>query len=158
MHSTLLILFLTIVLIACREHEIELSEESKRSIELEVRHVFNELVSASSALDSDRYFKYIDADKFVGLNADGSNWNSIIELKKVVEPGFNAVKEVQSTVFTNVKVSVIDLSTAILVNEYEQKVLLKTGESIMIAGGGTQVWSKANGNWMLVSISASNRL
>ncbi|WP_196138714.1 nuclear transport factor 2 family protein [Aliikangiella sp. G2MR2-5] len=134
-----------------------LSVELQKQIEREVRQSFDALVSASKALESKKYFDLIDAEKFIGLNADGSNWNSVDDLKALIEPGFNMVEKVDSIEFTNVKVSVIDQNTVILVNEYQQSLRLKNGEQYVDAGGGTQVWSKSTGKWLLVSISASSR-
>jgi len=151
------IALLAILLISCSGEKMVLSEESKNRIELEVRKSFEALVEASNALDAKRYFEFIDEDKFTGLNADGTNWNSVDGLKVMIESGFNAIEKIEFLEFTNVHVSVIDLNTAILVNEYSQKVLLKAGMSINNAGGGTQVWSKASGEWLLVSISASTK-
>ncbi|WP_269082180.1 nuclear transport factor 2 family protein [Thalassomonas actiniarum] len=121
----------------------------------EVQESFDLLVNAANALDAEKYFSFIDSDKFVGLGADGSNWNSVEELRAMIVPGFNMVKEIKLLEFTNVKISVIDKNTAVLVNEYQQSMILANGELAEGAGGGTQVWSKASGNWLLVSISAS---
>ncbi len=126
-------------------------------IEKEVLASFKSLVDASKRLDAENYFKHFDADKFVGLNSDGTNWNSINELVPVVNMGFSSIKEVISLEFPNVQVSVIDDYTAILVNEYSQSMLLKNGTSYTASGGGTQVWSKRSGQWKLVSVSASNK-
>jgi len=136
---------------------VELSDKSIIQIDEEVRLAFEELVEASKALDADRYFKLFDNDKFVGLSAHGQNWRSIHDLKRVIKTGFDAVDKVQSLVFTNVQVSIIDISTAILINEYKQEVLLKSGKAAQATGGGVQVWSKATGDWKIVSVSASNK-
>lgn len=149
--------FLAIVLISCSNEKMKLSEESKNNIKSEVRKSFEGLVEASKALDTKRYFEFIDEDKFSGLNADGTNWNSVDSLKVMIESGFNAVESIEFLEFTNVHITVIDLNTAILVNEYNQKILLKAGMSVNDAGGGTQVWSKTSGKWLLVSISASSK-
>ena len=145
------------ILIGCSGREMRLSEESRNQIELEVRQSFAGLVDASKSLDTKRYFEYFDSEKFVGLNADGTNWNSIGGLKKLIEPAFNAIEKIESLEFTNIHVSVIDVNTAILVNEYEQSILLKSGALIRAAGGGAQVWSKVSGDWKLVSVSASSK-
>ena len=142
---------------ACSERQQALTAAQVRQIETQIQQSFDALVAASEALDTDRYFALIDADKFVGLNADGSNWNSFADLKALIEPGFNAVAKIESLTFSNVRISVIDANTAILVNQYQQTVLLKDGTTHSGAGGGTQVWSKASGEWLLVSISASGQ-
>lgn len=148
---------LAALLFSCNGENRELSEDSMREIEQEIRQAFSSLVQASKALDTARYFEHIDTEKFVGLNADGSNWNSFSELRELIEPSFNSVGNIESLVFTNVRISVIDEDTAVLVNEYEQEVSMKDGARFSDAGGGAQVWSKATGRWLLVSISASSR-
>lgn len=151
------IVFLALCVVSCGNNKMELSEQSISKIEKEVQQSFDGLVEAAKSLDTERYFEFIDGEKFVGLNADGTNWNSITDLKKLIEPGFNSIEKVESLIFTNVRISVIDSNTAILVNEYEQKVLLKGGMYFDAAGGGTQVWSKNSGKWLLVSISSSSK-
>jgi len=126
-------------------------------VEKEVLASFNSLVQASKDLNSAVYFSHIDENKFVGLNSDGTNWNSIDELIPLITQGFAFIDEVIRLEFTNVKISVIDSNTAVLVNEYEQSIRLKDGNEVNAAGGGTQVWSKYSGSWKIVSISASNK-
>ncbi|MAO29828.1 MAG: hypothetical protein CL595_06120 [Alteromonas sp.] len=124
-------------------------------LEEEVLNSFQSLVEASKRLDAEAYFQHFDADKFVGLNSDGTNWNSMDELVPVINTGFSAIQKLNSLEFLNVKVSIIDDFTAILVNEFSQSVLLKSGATYTFSGGGTQVWSKRSGQWKLVSVSAS---
>lgn len=147
------IIFLVILCMAPHSH----AELNIEPIEKEVMASFESLVQASQDLDSDGYFEHIDAEKFVGLNSDGTNWNSINDLKPLIEGGFAFVEKVILLEFTNVKISVINQSTAILVNEYKQSMKLKNGNIVNVAGGGTQVWSNQQGRWKLVSISASNK-
>ena len=123
----------------------------------EVLASFESLVASSKALDTQTYFKHFDNEKFSGLDASGQNWNSIDDLRALIEPGFNAVTKVDSLQFNNVKVTVVDSRNAVLVNEFEQLLTLKSGDQISLAGGGVQVWHKADGNWLLVSVAASNK-
>lgn len=127
-----------------------------KQIEAEVIDAFGGLVDASEALDSSRYFEYIDQDKFTGLSADGKAWHTFKDLEIVIRTGFRMVERILSLEFSNVKVTVINPSTAILVNEYKQTILLKNTETVQQSGGGTQVWSKSANGWKLVSISASD--
>jgi len=144
-------------MIGCSQKDMKLSETEKIQIEKEINHAFANLVDISTTLDSTRYFELIDKDKFVGLNANGQNWNNIEDLKAIIIPAFDMVKKIESINFTNVKISVIDKNTAILVNEYNQTIMLDNGQIIKDSGGGTQVWSKSSGHWLLVSISASSK-
>jgi hypothetical protein len=125
-------------------------------IESEVLEAFAGLVAASKALDPARYFDYYDKEKFTGLNADGKVWHSISGLEKLINAGFPMVEKSISLEFKNVKVTVIDVSTAILVNEYKQTMLLKDGNIINRAGGGVQVWHQSGGKWKMVGMSASD--
>ena len=123
----------------------------------EVLDAFKNLRTAASELDGERYFSLFDQSKFVGLNSDGSNWNNFEEFRALVEPGFGAIEKVNELTFPNVKVTVLDDNNAILINEYQQTMTLKDGTQATVAGGGTQVWSKHSGKWLLVSVSASNK-
>lgn len=125
-------------------------------IEAEIIGAFRGLVDASEALDSSRYFEYIDKDKFTGLSADGKAWHTFKYLENVISTGFQMVERIIFLEFSNVKVTVINPSTAILVNEYKQTILLKNTDTVQQSGGGTQVWSKSENAWKLVSISASD--
>ena len=136
---------------------MSLSEPEIQEIEEQVREQFQELVDASCSLDTKRYFDLIDADAFVGLAVDGTNWNSIDDLRVLIEGGFSAVSKILSLEFSNVNISVIDSNTAVLVNEYEQSLELEDGTRAFDSGGGTQVWSRSGGEWRLVSISASQK-
>lgn len=126
-------------------------------LENEVLAAFHTLVDASKALDAKRYFQLFDAEKFVGLNSDGTNWNSIAELVPLIKTGFDTIEKVTSLEFPNINISIIDNNTAVLVNEFSQSMVLKNGASVSVSGGGTQVWSKRSGEWKLVSVSASNK-
>ncbi|MEP1446105.1 MAG: nuclear transport factor 2 family protein [Paraglaciecola sp.] len=133
------------------------AESMTSSVQNEVMASFESLVQASRELNHDAYFEHFDTEKFVGLNSDGTNWNSIDDLSPLIINGFASIKAITQLKFTNLKISVIDQHTAILVNEYTQSMELKNGSLISSAGGGTQVWSKRTGAWKLVSVSASNK-
>lgn len=144
------------LLLSCAPSNNRLTPTVEAETERQVRHAFNGLVDASKSLDTLRYLSYVDAEHFVGLNANGTVWRSRDELSGSIQQAFDSIARVTSLDFTTVEISVIDDQTAVLVNEYEQALLLKTGETLRVAGGGAQVWSRATGDWKLVSISASN--
>lgn len=127
-------------------------------IESEVLEAFGGLVEASRLLDPALYFEYYDKEKFTGLNANGKVWLSISPLENLIISGFSAIERSLSLEFSNVKVTVIDWSTAILVNEYMQSLLLKDGSTVSSSGGGVQVWHLFQDKWKLVSVSASDAL
>ena len=153
MFKSKFILVIFALSLSCLAH----ANPNRTGLEKEVLASFQSLVEASKRLDTKSYFQHFDADKFIGLNSDGTNWNSIDELTPVINVGFSSIQKVNSLEFLNVKVSVIDDYTAILVNEFSQSVLLKNGTTYTFSGGGTQVWSKHSGQWKLVSVSASNK-
>lgn len=131
--------------------------QARSDIESDVMASFDSLVQASKALDVEQYLHHIDVDKFVGLNSDGTNWNSIYDFAPLITQGFPAISSITALEFPSVTISVIDQRTAVLVNEFVQTMRLKNGSVLTICGGGTQVWSRQQEKWKLVSISASNK-
>jgi len=125
-------------------------------IEAEVMAAFRGLTDAAKALDAPLYFDYIDREKFTGLSADGKAWQSSQELEKIISTGFDMVERIVSLEFPTVKVTVIQPTTAILVNEFRQTILLKDKSTVQQSGGGMQVWNKSSDKWKLVGIGASD--
>jgi hypothetical protein len=146
-----------LTLTACSDKPKDMPNQSHSNIESEVRQAFLGLVEASNALDVERYFSYFDKEKFTGLNADGTVWSSMKDFEMLVIPGFASVKRIASLEFSKVIITEINQTTAVLVNEYKQRIELKNGEIVDDAGGGTQIWSKSSGAWKLVSVSASEK-
>ena len=149
------VVILLIIASACSS--INMESKNGNQLESEVLDAFRGLTEASESLDSNRYFEYFDKEKFTGLNADGSVWHSFENLEALILSGFPQIERSISLEFNNVKVTIINPITAILVNEYSQSILLKSGDIVNQSGGGTQVWSKSNGAWKLVSVSASHK-
>ena len=146
-----------IIATGCTDTHTDLTNNTKIEIESEVHNAFKGMVEASKLFDADRYFEYFDKEKFSGLNADGTVWHSMKDFEALIRPGFSMIEKSEFLNFSNVKITVINHTTAILVNEYKASVLLKNGQSAQQAGGGAQVWSKSNGAWKLVSVSASDK-
>jgi hypothetical protein len=146
-----------LILTACSNKPMDQQNKPPAEIESEVHQAFLGLVEASKALDADRYFAYFDKEKFTGSNADGTVFRSIKDLEMLIVPGFASVKSIISLEFHNVKITVINQTTVILVNEFKERVELKNGDVVEQAGAGTQVWSKTSGAWKLVSVSASDK-
>ena len=140
--------------VGCQASNLDIDKHSQ--IEGEVNKAFNGLVSAAKSLDSSKYFEFFDREKFTGLNADGKVWHSFKNLESIILSGFQMIDKTIALEFTNVKITVINQTTAILVNEYEQTLLLKSGETIKQSGGGTQVWFQSGNSWKLVSVSSSS--
>ncbi len=132
-----------------------MTQQEEGMIKAEVNAAFQELIEASNALDFDRYLALFDTTRFSGLHTDGTVMHSIEDLVSTYKPGFAMVDAIEHLAFQNVKITVIDSNTAILVNEYTERSRLKTGTITEGKGGGTQVWSRQTGAWKLVSISSS---
>ncbi|MFT5303511.1 MAG: ketosteroid isomerase-like protein [Mariniblastus sp.] len=121
----------------------------------EVRTAFESLADAAQALDVERYLAFFDEQRYSGLNEDGSVSHSLAEFAPIIEQQFPELEKYLALEFSRVKITVINSTTAILVNEYSASVLLKSGDEASAEGGGSQVWSKDNGSWQLVCVSSA---
>jgi len=134
---------------------VTLEAIDKKQIEADVLDTFNALVKSAETFDTPKYLAFFDKDKFTGLSQDGTVWHSFKDFELLISSGFPMMDRTISLEFTKVKVTVINATTAVLVNQYQHSMLLKSGDKVQQAGGGTQVWSKSNDAWKLVSVSAS---
>ncbi len=148
-----IILFATLILSACASKQ-ELVNDAQL-IESEITKRFNSLVEAAKTLDTDDYFNHFDKHRFTALNENGTVTHSFIGFQNNYLTGVESVENYQSLEFRNVKVSVINPRTAILVNEYKATIMLNTGSVVNFSGAGTQVWHKSDEIWKLVSVSSS---
>lgn len=148
-------LVLVLACFACKQNESALSDRGVEEISRAVNESFVGLVAAARSLDVDAYFQYFDSKRFTALNADGTVVHSIEAFEKMVRQQFAALESYHSLEFSNVKISVINRTTAVLVNEYQAEVVLKSGDQISASGGGTQVWASIDGVWKLISVSSS---
>lgn len=146
-----------LTLAACNSKVDEMTNDQEAAVAAEVTTAFQGLAEASQKLDHERYFSYFDAEKYTALNENGEVLHSFKTFKDIYEPQLAYLASYESLEFSNVKIDVIDASTAILVNEYEATVTLTSGETISAAGAGTQVWSKRTGTWKLVNVSSSSK-
>lgn len=149
--ATISVLFL----VACAAESEKLAPAQENEIRGEVNAAFAGLAEASKTLNHEAYFSYFDAENYTALNENGEVLHSFKAFKDIYEPQLGYLESYQSLEFTNVKIDVIDATTAILVNEYEAIVTLTSGETVSAAGAGTQVWSKRTGSWKLVNVSSS---
>ncbi len=132
-----------------------LSNEDVNQINGAVNQSFSRLAAAAQALDADAYFEHFDKQRFTALNADGTVAHSFEVFEKATRQQFAALESYRLLEFSKVKISVINRSAVILVNEYQADVVLKSGEMVSAGGGGTQVWAYTDGMWKLVSVSSS---
>lgn len=121
----------------------------------EIEAAFDGLVAAPKSLDVDRYLEYFDQARFTGLNEDGTVVHSLGEFARHYSAPL--IERYHSLEFSRVKITVLNSSTAVLVNEYTAQIVLKTGERIEAAGAGTQVWGLVDDDWRLVSVSSSSQ-
>ena len=147
-------LVLVLVCSACKQNEPALSKKDVGKISQAVNESFTGLVAAARSLDVDAYFQYFDRKRFTALNADGTVVHSIEAFEKRTRQQFAALESYGSLEFSQVKISVINRTTAVLVNEYQADVVLKSGDQVSASGGGTQVWAFTDGVWKLVSVSS----
>ena len=108
------------------------------------------------SLDIVAYLGYFDKKKFTALNANGTVTHSFSTFENDIRQQFPTIKRYLSLEFSNVKITIIDQKTAILVNEYKADLVLQSGQEVSAYGAGTQVWALSDQDWKLVSISSSN--
>lgn len=154
--SLLFFLLCSLPLSSCNE-EVHLSANEENEIKRSVERAFRDLQEAAKSLDVDRYMGFIDREKFTFLNEDGTVLHSFEEFEKRYRRGIASVEEYNSLEFDHVKITVIDQNNAVLVNEFNAVLQLKSGDVLPTAGAGTQVWSKIKGDWTLVNVSSSSR-
>ena len=148
---TLLIVLLTNNFVA----NVAADEFDASAIESEILKRFEELVAVSKSLDVDKYLEFFDAEKFTALNENGTVTHRFSAFSQNIRRNFAGFKGYKTIEFTNVKVAVLDANTAILVNEFQATVILNNNNEISVGGAGTQVWQKAEGQWLLVNVSSS---
>jgi ketosteroid isomerase-like protein len=136
---------------------MKLSNKEESNIIESVDQAFKGLAEAAKSLDVGQYSEFFDKAKFTALNADGTVTHSFEEFENTYREQISFLERYQSLEFSNVKISIINLQTAILVNEFSAEVKLKSGEIISAKGAGTQVWSETDGEWKLVSVSSSSQ-
>ncbi|MFK7819999.1 MAG: DUF4440 domain-containing protein [Planctomycetaceae bacterium] len=118
---------------------------------------FKGLVAAAESLDTESYLAFFDSEKFTCLNEDGTVTATLSEFAAAYAEQTAMVESYESLEFSNVKVTALNESTAILINEYKAIVRLASGDLVTARGAGSQVWSDIDGDWKLVSVSSSLR-
>ena len=136
---------------------MQISEIKENETKNAINQAFKGLTEAAKSLDVNQYAEFFYKEKFTALNADGTVTHSFEEFINGYSEGISALESYESLEFKNVKITVANSTTAILVNEYDAVVVLKSGDKVSAKGAGTQVWSKENGTWKLVSVSSSSK-
>ena len=135
-----------------------MTEIDKTVIHNEVDQAFRRLVDSILSMDIEQYFSFFDHELYTALNANGSVTHSFKMFSDLFREQINYVEAYKALSFHNVKITVLDDKSAVLVNEFEAKVHLKEGQVISTAGAGTQVWSKHSGTWKLVHVANAEKL
>ena len=120
-----------------------------------VNQAFDELATVAKSLNTDAYLNCLDKDNFTALNPDGSVTHSFEDFATTYRQQIAFCRQYNSLVFDNVKITPINATTAILVNQFTAEVVLESGDVVISKGAGTQVWTLSNDLWKLVSISSS---
>ncbi|UTW54566.1 nuclear transport factor 2 family protein [Kordiimonas sp. SCSIO 12610] len=132
-------------------------EVPDQTIKATINKSFTDLAGAVKSLDSDKYFSFFDKDRYTALNSDGTVTHSFDVFQNSFNQQFQYIKAYNELNFQNVKITVLDCKTAVLVNEYSAKITLQSNQSITAEGAGTQIWSKAKGDWKLVHVASSQK-
>lgn len=128
---------------------------SQEQVLSSVMSAFQELARSAEAMEHDRYFSFFDRQDFTALNADGSVLHTFHDFEIMFRNQISFVDRYLDLKFDNVKVSTVGPDVAILVNEYSARLLMKSGDTVLAEGAGTQVWSRSSGKWLLVNVSGS---
>ena len=155
--STVRIVLLLFVLSACSSDTQPLSEAEKAQVREEVLQSFDSLVEAAQSLEAEPYFAFFAQDRFTGT-LDGSVLSSFDELEGMYTQYLPEIKGYLSLDFSKVKVTVIDRDAAVLVNEFSERIVVASGDTLAIEGSGLQVWVREVSEWKLISISGSSAL
>lgn len=145
------------LLAACQSHVSANEHDTQDRVEAEVREAFDELATAARNLDHERYFSFLEEDKFSILNVDGTTTHSLEMFRQDFLTQVDAISAYTSLEFDPVVVTVLNAETAILLNEYSANLTLKSGATVSASGAGAQVWSKQSGRWKLVHISNAQK-
>ncbi len=147
-------LFLASLISACASPDPEQVFDEKKIIDA-VNTSFLDLANAAKSLELDLYFSFFDSKRFTSLNTAGTVTHTFKEFEHETRESSSTIVRYTSLTFSNVKLTVLNPTTVILVNEYEAELVLAGGQEISASGAGTQVWSNNDGAWQLVSISSS---
>ncbi len=134
-----------------------LSETQIDVLKNEVHAAFQGLVEAAMSLEVEPYLAFFDEHRFTALKENGTVVHSLDEFAEAYRHQIPMIKAYQSLEFDHVKLTVINSTTVILVNEYTATVLLSNDEEVTASGAGTQVWALTAGSWKLVSVSSSSQ-
>ena len=143
-----------ISILACNPGSPDGPVADEAAVRAQIENRFDALVEAVKSLDTDRYFSFFDQARFSGLAGDGTTWHSFEEFASIMRPAFESVTAFERLEFSRVKITVLDSTTAILVNEFQDEIALQGGDLMRDAGGGVQVWKLTDGEWLVASVAS----
>ncbi|GAB5520364.1 MAG: hypothetical protein RhofKO_26150 [Rhodothermales bacterium] len=141
---------------ACTSPTTELSPTDVQTIEAEVEAAFQRLVADARSLEPEPYLAHLAQEGFTA-QLDGTVLSSYEAFSEMYRTQIPSIEAFLSLEFDNVAVSVLNRTTAVLVNEFTETIVLASGDTLALAGGGSQVWTRANADWKLIHISGSTR-
>ncbi|MEM6646206.1 MAG: nuclear transport factor 2 family protein [Bacteroidota bacterium] len=133
-----------------------MSPDEAQAIEAEVRQAFQGLVEAARSLEAAPYLAYLARDGFTA-QLDGTVFASYNAFSAMYTEQLPSIEAILSLEFDNVQVSVLNRTTAVLVNAFTETIVLASGDTLDLAGGGSQVWTRVDAGWKLIHISGSTR-
>jgi len=133
-----------------------MSPDEAQAIEAEVRQAFQGLVEAARSLEAAPYLAYLARDGFTA-QLDGIVFPSYEAFSMMYSEQLPSIEAFLSLEFDNVQVSLLNRTTAVLVNTFTETIVLASGDTLDLAGGGSQVWTRTGAGWKLVHISGSTR-
>ena len=129
-----------------------MSPSESQRVATEVRSAFDALVVVSKTLDTEAYLSLFSEDGFSAM-LDGSATLSFAEFERFYRQQVPQIEEIISLDFPVVEIRPIDPQTALLINEYTETLRLSSGEIFESSGGGSQLWIKRDGRWLLQHIA-----
>lgn len=150
------ILCAAVLLVGCAASPSQLSEAAAENLRQQVLARFEQLADAAQRLDHDGYFALFDRQRFTALMADGTTLDSFNKFREIYLQGIAPVDRYVSLSFDPVQVTVLSDSVAVLMNEFEAQLILKSGKRVTASGAGSQIWQRTGNQWLLVSIASSN--
>ena len=141
-----------LLVIGCVDSSEDPSERERQTIITEVERSFDSLAAAAKSLDPDQFLHHFDEPSFSGV-IDGRVLSSFDEFESLYREGLPLIREYLSLEFSNVSVRVLNRSTAVLVNEYVETIVLVAGDTLTVSGVGGQVWVRRGNTWRLSNVS-----
>ena len=150
--KSIILTFLVLVSTACSRESPVLTSALEVQVEGEVKQAFENLIAAAKTLEVAPYLSHFDEETFTAM-LDGEVLLSFEEFEAMYTEQAPALKAYLSLEFDKVEVTVLDLNAAILVNAFNETIVLASGDTLSLSGAGSQVWRRKSTEWKLIHIS-----